>query len=277
MHMVAAQSPDRIDALETRLLTVTPQSPRQWGSMSPHEMICHLTDSFRAMLGQRPVSATPWSPLRRRLVAAGSAVGYALLIAIPTDLVDTPVRAALAQLEDDHGAAMKLAAKAEVLAVSTEAPSIHFEVACVRARVAIGRAERFESERQVDIAVRLAEKYHWIGRARMVRSEFGDLAGETCPFTFVRTRLALDRFTKARQLVLVMREHEWAARRHTAWSIGAPALRDASICSVASASSPLPASRVSVRVWRPSAANSGSMPASLRKTCLWPSAAASTL
>jgi hypothetical protein len=66
--MVAAQSPDRVAVLETRLLTVTPQSPRQWGSMSPHEMICHLTDSFRAMLGQRPVSATAWSPLRRRLV-----------------------------------------------------------------------------------------------------------------------------------------------------------------------------------------------------------------
>ncbi len=33
---------------------------------------------------------TPWPP-RRRLVAAASAVGYALLIAIPTDLVDTPL------------------------------------------------------------------------------------------------------------------------------------------------------------------------------------------
>ena len=33
---------------------------------------------------------TLW-PMRRRLVAAGSAVGYALLIAIPTDLIDTPV------------------------------------------------------------------------------------------------------------------------------------------------------------------------------------------
>ncbi|HEY0773278.1 MAG TPA: hypothetical protein VGD51_04285, partial [Nocardioidaceae bacterium] len=37
----------------------------------------------------RPPRA-PW-PRRRRLVAAGSAVGYALLIAIPTDLIDTPV------------------------------------------------------------------------------------------------------------------------------------------------------------------------------------------
>ncbi|HEX6247928.1 MAG TPA: hypothetical protein VFZ64_08670 [Nocardioidaceae bacterium] len=37
---------------------------------------------------KRPRSA--W-PLRRWLVAAGSTVAYALLIAIPTDLVDTPV------------------------------------------------------------------------------------------------------------------------------------------------------------------------------------------
>jgi uncharacterized membrane protein (DUF485 family) len=33
---------------------------------------------------------TAWS-MRRWLVAAGSALGYALLIAIPTDLIDTPV------------------------------------------------------------------------------------------------------------------------------------------------------------------------------------------
>ena len=33
---------------------------------------------------------TTW-PMRRWLVAAGATVGYALLIAIPTDLVDTPV------------------------------------------------------------------------------------------------------------------------------------------------------------------------------------------
>lgn len=33
---------------------------------------------------------TTW-PMRRWLVAAGSSVGYALLIAVPTDLVDTPV------------------------------------------------------------------------------------------------------------------------------------------------------------------------------------------
>lgn len=33
---------------------------------------------------------TPW-PMRRWVVAVASAVGYALLIAIPTDLIDTPV------------------------------------------------------------------------------------------------------------------------------------------------------------------------------------------
>lgn len=33
---------------------------------------------------------TPW-PMRRWVVAAASAVAYALLIAIPTDLIDTPV------------------------------------------------------------------------------------------------------------------------------------------------------------------------------------------
>lgn len=41
-------------------------------------------------LPQLKRSGALW-PMRRRLVALGSAIGYALLIAIPTDLIDTPV------------------------------------------------------------------------------------------------------------------------------------------------------------------------------------------
>jgi hypothetical protein len=33
--------------------------------MTPHEMLCHLSDSFRGMLGERQVSSANWSPLRR--------------------------------------------------------------------------------------------------------------------------------------------------------------------------------------------------------------------
>jgi hypothetical protein len=46
---------DRKDVLD-RLNAVRPESERRWGNMSAHEMICHLSDSFRAALGEKPIS-----------------------------------------------------------------------------------------------------------------------------------------------------------------------------------------------------------------------------
>ena len=56
-----------VDALAERLSRITPNSQRVWGTMTPHEMLCHLSDSFRAMTGDRAVSGAKWSPLRRRV------------------------------------------------------------------------------------------------------------------------------------------------------------------------------------------------------------------
>jgi hypothetical protein len=39
-----------------RLRHVRPESVRRWGRMSAHEMVCHLTDSFRVAIGEKPVS-----------------------------------------------------------------------------------------------------------------------------------------------------------------------------------------------------------------------------
>jgi diguanylate cyclase (GGDEF)-like protein len=84
-------------------------------------------------------------------------------------------RAALAQIEHDDRLAMKLAAKAEVLAIKTEAPSIHFEVACIRARVAMDRGHRAEGARQARVAAQLARDHGWLRRRRLLQSEFGEL------------------------------------------------------------------------------------------------------
>jgi len=35
-----------------------PDSQRRWGSMSAHQMICHLSDSFRVALGEKHVSSS---------------------------------------------------------------------------------------------------------------------------------------------------------------------------------------------------------------------------
>ena len=45
---------DRQEVLN-RLTTVHADSQRRWGSMSAHEMICHLADSFRASLGEKKI------------------------------------------------------------------------------------------------------------------------------------------------------------------------------------------------------------------------------
>jgi hypothetical protein len=39
-----------------RLKTLHPDSTRQWGRMSVHQMVCHLSDSFLVVTGQKAVS-----------------------------------------------------------------------------------------------------------------------------------------------------------------------------------------------------------------------------
>jgi hypothetical protein len=42
-----------------RLRSVRPESVRKWGRMSAHQMICHLADSFRGAMGDKPLSEVP--------------------------------------------------------------------------------------------------------------------------------------------------------------------------------------------------------------------------
>jgi hypothetical protein len=54
--MKSLADPDvRISAVE-RLKTVQADSPAQWGKMNAHQMICHLSDSFRLALRERTAS-----------------------------------------------------------------------------------------------------------------------------------------------------------------------------------------------------------------------------
>jgi hypothetical protein len=61
-----ARSRDRAEILQ-RLKAVRPESARRWGRMSAHQMVCHLSDSFRAVTGQKPVSDST-SLLQRTIV-----------------------------------------------------------------------------------------------------------------------------------------------------------------------------------------------------------------
>jgi hypothetical protein len=46
-----------VDEVITRIACLEPASRRQWGTMTAHEMVCHLGDSFLAVLGERPASS----------------------------------------------------------------------------------------------------------------------------------------------------------------------------------------------------------------------------
>ncbi len=45
---------DKAEILE-RLRNVQPDSQRRWGKMTPHQMLCHLCDSFRVAMGEKSV------------------------------------------------------------------------------------------------------------------------------------------------------------------------------------------------------------------------------
>src|SRR5271170_599192 len=43
-------------ACSSRLARLTPDARRQWGSMTPHQMVCHLNDSFGVGAGTKYAS-----------------------------------------------------------------------------------------------------------------------------------------------------------------------------------------------------------------------------
>jgi hypothetical protein len=62
-----ANERDRAAVLE-RLRHVQPDSQRQWGKMTAHQMICHLNDSFKSCIGERDVKSRKSNFLTRSVV-----------------------------------------------------------------------------------------------------------------------------------------------------------------------------------------------------------------
>ena len=49
------------DAIIARLNKLHDKRPRAWGKMTAHEMLCHLSDSFEGVLGDKPIApADTW-------------------------------------------------------------------------------------------------------------------------------------------------------------------------------------------------------------------------
>ena len=56
------------NALLDRLRRIRPDSQRRWGKMTAHQMICHLNDSFKSVIGERQVSVRNSHPVTRTLI-----------------------------------------------------------------------------------------------------------------------------------------------------------------------------------------------------------------
>lgn len=54
--MKSLADPARRREIEDRLARVRPGDRAQWGKMSVHQMICHMTEAFRCALGQKSVA-----------------------------------------------------------------------------------------------------------------------------------------------------------------------------------------------------------------------------
>lgn len=60
--------PGAIEELVSRVQKIRPESKRQWGSMTCDEMLCHLADSFRIVMGEKPVAMVPANRFTRRMM-----------------------------------------------------------------------------------------------------------------------------------------------------------------------------------------------------------------
>ena len=58
---------DRAEVL-ARLRQMRPDSQRRWGKMSANQMICHVNDSFKSVIGEREVNGDKSNFLTRTLV-----------------------------------------------------------------------------------------------------------------------------------------------------------------------------------------------------------------
>ena len=52
----------RFEEIAQRLDSLRPDSPRQWGRMTPNGAVCHLSDAFKMVLGERTRQPDPDGP-----------------------------------------------------------------------------------------------------------------------------------------------------------------------------------------------------------------------
>ena len=65
--MKTFQDPKILTEIQDRIARLPAEAPRQWGKMSAHQMLCHLADSKRGVMGAKPL-AYPGTLLQRMVI-----------------------------------------------------------------------------------------------------------------------------------------------------------------------------------------------------------------
>ncbi len=74
--MKTLSHPSDRQALTIRLSRVSPQDTARWGTMSVHQMVCHLHDAYKCPLGEK--YASPATSLLQRTLVKRLALGVPL-------------------------------------------------------------------------------------------------------------------------------------------------------------------------------------------------------
>jgi Protein of unknown function (DUF1569) len=85
-RMKTLRDPETRREIRERMMRIEPEMPRQWGRMTAHQMICHLADSFRGVLGEKTLHPVQ-IPLPRKIVKF---IALGLPMQWPHDLKTTP-------------------------------------------------------------------------------------------------------------------------------------------------------------------------------------------
>ena len=63
MARKSLSDPDCRQEIIRRITALQPGSVRQWRKMSAHQALCHLSDSYRSVIGERSLSSAPKSAI----------------------------------------------------------------------------------------------------------------------------------------------------------------------------------------------------------------------
>ena len=66
-----------------RIEKIEPGSKRRWGKMTPHQMVCHLSDSLRMVMGEKACTPAPRNELPAPFLPRGFVKWFALQAPMP--------------------------------------------------------------------------------------------------------------------------------------------------------------------------------------------------